>query len=106
MRSNRETGHTQNFVLILQICVAKKKQVGVISIREDKLQVERTRDLPDTITALVMDGDFVCAALTSVYVICNVQTGECQELFPFEHTPAIARVSKVSQRSIEVKFIN
>ena len=44
-----------------------------------------------------MDGIFVCAALTSHYVIFNVATGTCQDLFPYEPEthPIITRISKV-----------
>ncbi len=42
-----------------------------------------------------MDGRFVCAALSSHYVILDVSKGGSQDLFPFEGTPAIARIAKV-----------
>ena len=44
-----------------------------------------------------MDGHFVCAALETHYVVFNVATGVCQDLFPIEPNsdPGIIRISKV-----------
>jgi hypothetical protein len=44
-----------------------------------------------------MDGYFVCAALETHYVVYNVSTGACQDLFPIEPNsePGIIRISKV-----------
>ncbi len=98
------------------MCLAKKKQIAVISITEAKLAVERVCDLSDQVraqkqlcisfpvqeklaffyqvTLVSMDGNFVCAALASHYVMFNVSSGDSQELFPFEGCPAVARIAK------------
>lgn len=61
------------------------------------MSVEKIRELPNPVKSVAMDGVFVCAALTSHYVIFNVSTGSCQDLFPYEPEtwPAIARIAKV-----------
>ena len=53
---------------------------------------------PNPVKHVAMDGVFVCAALTSHYVIFNVATGTCQDLFPYEPEtqPIITRISKAS----------
>ena len=62
----------------VQVCLGKKKTLAVIKISEEKLVVEKIRDVPGTVTEVAMDGNFVCAALASHYVICNIETGACQ----------------------------
>ena len=62
----------------VQVCLGKKKSLVVIKISEEKLVVEKIREVPDTVTEVVMDGNFVCAALASHYVVCNIETGACQ----------------------------
>ena len=59
--------------------------------------VEKTKDLVDPVRAVVMDGNFVCAALLSHYVVFDVSTGGCQDLFPFdpEGIPIVTRIAKV-----------
>ena len=85
-----------------QICLGKKKQLVVLRISEEKLVVEKIRDLPDVVTAVVLDGAWACVALQGHYVVCNVETGESQDLFPFEEAPVLARVAKV--RSVRKLF--
>ena len=80
------------------MCLGKKKQLAVININEEQMSVEKIRELPDPVKHVAMDGIFVCAALTSHYVIFNVVTGNCQDLFPYEPEthPIISRIAKVS----------
>ena len=83
----------------VQVCLGKKKQLAVININEEHMSVEKIRELPDPVKNVAMDGVFVCAALTSHYVIFNVATGTCQDLFPYEPDtyPIISRIGKVSE---------
>ena len=89
---------TTNDPFSIQVCVAKKKQLAVMSIGEQKMVVEKTKDLSEQVMAVVMDGNFVCAALLSHYVVFDVATGGCQDLFPFdpEGTPIVTRIAKVT----------
>ena len=79
------------------MCLGKKKQLAVINIHEEQMSVGKIRELPDPVRHVAMDGVFVCAALTNHYVIFNVLTGACQDLFPYEPEthPVISRISKV-----------
>ena len=85
------------------MCLGKKKQLAVININEEQMSVEKIRELPDPVRHVVMDGIFVCAALLNHYVIFNVSTGACQDLFPYEPEtyPTITRISKVSSQYIQ-----
>ena len=87
------------------MCLGKKKQLAVININEEQMSVEKIRELPDPVRHVVMDGIFVCAALLNHYVIFNVSTGACQDLFPYEPEtyPTITRISKVSSQYIHTR---
>ena len=89
---------TTNDPFSIQVCVAKKKQLAVMSIGEQKMVVEKTKDVQDLVREVAMDGNFVCAALQSHYVLFDVDTGGCQDLFPFdpEGTPIVLRIAKVT----------
>jgi hypothetical protein len=84
------------------MCLGKKKQLAVINLTDEKLVVEKTRDLPEPIVKVDMDGQFVCVALTSQYLIFNFKTGHSQDLFPIEGVPVIARVAKVCTSGAEL----
>ena len=83
------------------MCLAKKKQLAVLSIGEQKMSVDKTRELAEPVRAVCMDGNYVCAALSSHYVVFNVTTGVCQDLFPFEpeSTPLVTRIAKVRKET-------
>ena len=80
----------------VQVCLAKKKQVAVISISEQRLVVDKIKELSEPVSVVSMDGNIICAALASHYVVYNIATGECTDLFPFEPetTPLVTRISK------------
>lgn len=80
----------------LQMCLGKKKQLAVISITEERLSVDKIKELPNPVKKVSMDGHYVCAALTSHYVIFNVASGTCQDLFPYEPdtVAVVARIAK------------
>ena len=61
------------------------------------MSVEKIRELPSPVRHVSMDGIYVCAALLNHYVIFNVSTGACQDLFPYEAEtfPIITRISKI-----------
>ena len=83
----------------VQVCLAKKKQLAVVSISEQKMVVDKTRELSEPVRVVSMDGNYICAALSSHYIIFDVTTGVCQDLFPFEPEshPLVTRISKVRE---------
>ena len=80
----------------VQLCLAKRKQLAVISISEAQIKVDRIRELSEPVKAVGMDGHHICAALTAHYIVYNVSTGSCQDLFPFEEDqiPIVTRIAK------------
>lgn len=45
-----------------------------------------------------MDGQFVCLALSSKYVVVDIESGYIQELFPYDGSitvPLVKRITKV-----------
>ena len=80
----------------VQLCLAKRKQLAVISISESQIKVDRIRDMSEPVRAVGMDGHHICAALAAHYIVYNVETGACQDLFPFEEDqmPIVTRIAK------------
>jgi hypothetical protein len=78
------------------MCLGKKKNLAIINISEEKLVVEKIRELPDIVTEVAMDGHYVCAALATHYVVCNIESGDVQDLFPYDEysAPIVARVAR------------
>uniref|UniRef100_T1J114 CNH domain-containing protein n=1 Tax=Strigamia maritima TaxID=126957 RepID=T1J114_STRMM len=78
----------------IQVCVAKRKQIMIYNVSEDKSLHLRDISLAEP---AAMDGLFVCAALTTQYVIINCETTYIQELIPYDSqttTPLVKRISK------------
>ncbi|XP_040578781.1 transforming growth factor-beta receptor-associated protein 1 isoform X2 [Lepeophtheirus salmonis] len=60
------------------------------------MTIEKTKEMPETISIIAMDGVFICTALSSKYVMYNLETGDLQDLFAFgpDVRPYITRISK------------
>jgi len=84
----------------VEVCVAKKKQcqLALLSLTEDKLSVSKTRECSHPVLAMAMDGVYVCAALTTRYIVYNMENMTDTELFPLdpqsELLPTITRVDR------------
>lgn len=84
----------------VEVCVAKKKQcqLALLNLTEDKLSVSKTRECSHPVLAMAMDGMYVCAALTTQYIVYNMETMKDTELFPLdpqcEILPTITRVDR------------
>ncbi|CAB4058061.1 VPS3 [Lepeophtheirus salmonis] len=50
----------------VQICASKKKQLIVCRITEGNMTIEKTKEMPETISIIAMDGVFICTALSNV----------------------------------------
>jgi len=83
--------------VIIKVCLAKKRQLAVISITEERISVDKIKEMSSPIQTVSMDGHFVCVALETHYVLCNISTGNCQDLFPIEPEsfPIMTRIAKV-----------
>eukprot|EP00096_Caligus_rogercresseyi_P015303 TRINITY_DN7758_c0_g1_i1.p1 TRINITY_DN7758_c0_g1~~TRINITY_DN7758_c0_g1_i1.p1 ORF type:complete len:837 (+),score=124.64 TRINITY_DN7758_c0_g1_i1:88-2598(+) len=80
----------------IQICAAKKKHLVISKITEGSISTEKTKELPELISSLAMDGAYVLAALGTKYVLYNYTSGDLQDLFEFgsDVLPGISRISK------------
>jgi len=84
----------------VEVCVAKKKQcqLALLSLTEDKMSVSKTRDCSHPVLAMAMDGVYVCAALTTQYIVYNMENMTDTELFPLDPSqeilPTITRVDR------------
>ena len=87
---------TNNDPFSVQLCLAKKKQLAVISISEVQIKVDKIKDVSEPVKAVGMDGNYICAALNAHYIIFDIGTGSCQDLFPFEdgQIPIVTRIAK------------
>ena len=46
-----------------------------------------------------MDGQFVCVALSTKYIVVDIENGYIQDLFPYDSSitsPLVKRITKVS----------
>lgn len=81
----------------VEICLAKRKQLQICHVTDDKLIHLKDISTPEPPLVMAMDGNFVCAALPSKYVIINTEQGYVQELFPYENElnhPLVKRITK------------
>ncbi|ESP04691.1 hypothetical protein LOTGIDRAFT_135703 [Lottia gigantea] len=82
----------------IEICVAlKKKQLQVFTILEDKIIHNKDLSIPEPATIIGVDEKHVCAALTTQYCIIEIDTGNIQDLFPFDTeyvNPVVKKVTK------------
>ena len=58
--------------------------MAVLLLTEDKMSVWKTRDSAGTIVSMAMDGVTICAALTSEYVVYNMDQMTATPLFPLD----------------------
>ncbi|XP_074660647.1 transforming growth factor-beta receptor-associated protein 1-like [Tubulanus polymorphus] len=89
---------TRNNLLSVEIAVAlKRKCVQIYTVTQDKVVHMRDVNLPELPLTMAVDGFSVCVACTSHYLIANYDTGQMQDLFPYESeftTPITLRISR------------
>ncbi|KAL3842523.1 hypothetical protein ACJMK2_020527 [Sinanodonta woodiana] len=82
----------------VEVCVAlKKKQIQVYTITEDRIIHVKDVSIPEQANQIGIDGHFICAALASQYCMVNFETGQIQDLFPYDSEstkPVVKRISK------------
>ncbi|KAK3103798.1 hypothetical protein FSP39_021971 [Pinctada imbricata] len=82
----------------VEICVAlRKKQLQLYSVTEDRLAHIRDVHISEPAIALSLDSTFICAALASQYCMIDFDSGNTQDLFPYDgenNKPLIKRISK------------
>ncbi|XP_015915375.1 transforming growth factor-beta receptor-associated protein 1 [Parasteatoda tepidariorum] len=81
----------------VEVCVAKKKQLLICHVTDDKMIQLRDISIPEPPLAMAMDGQYVCLALSSKYVVVDTESGYAQELFPYDSnttSPLVKRITK------------
>ncbi|KAG1699826.1 Transforming growth factor-beta receptor-associated protein 1 [Nymphon striatum] len=93
---HNENPHGNN-PFCVQICVAKKKQIQMFSVTEDKVIHIKDISIPEPPNAVAMDGNFICVAMSTQYNVINSETGHRQDLFPYDSdsvSPLVKRINK------------
>ncbi|XP_055953561.1 transforming growth factor-beta receptor-associated protein 1-like [Argiope bruennichi] len=81
----------------VEVCIAKRRQLLICHVTDDKIIQLRDVSVPETPAAMAMDGEFACIALSSKYVVVNTESGYAQDLFPYDSsttTPLVKRITK------------
>jgi len=82
----------------LQFCLAKKKQISLYSLDEEKLTLLRSREVGEPIVNLCVDGDTVCAALPTRYILLWLESGRVLDLFPVEESSLSLTITRVQDQ--------
>jgi hypothetical protein len=85
-----------------QICVARKKQLLVYNVTEEKLSLIKDIGVPEPALGVSVDGSHICAALLTRYTVYNFDTNFTQQLFTYgceTFLPIIRRITKVCLQS-------
>lgn len=81
----------------IQICVARKKQLQVYNVTEEKLIHIKDIGVPEPALGVAFDGSYICAALLTQYTVYNFDTNFTQQLFTYgseNFLPIIRRITK------------
>ncbi|XP_035226449.1 transforming growth factor-beta receptor-associated protein 1-like isoform X2 [Stegodyphus dumicola] len=81
----------------VEICVAKRKQLMICHVTDDKIIHLRDIVISEPALVMAMDGQYVGLALSSKYVVLDTESGHAQDLFPYDSnttTPLVKRITK------------
>eukprot|EP00794_Sanderia_malayensis_P017009 gene17009-18722_t len=82
----------------VELCIGtKKKAVQIWTVDNEKITVQKEINLPDSPSALAIDGITVCATLGNQYFLINYSSGKIQELFMYESHNTRQLVKRVGQ---------
>ncbi|XP_072321311.1 transforming growth factor-beta receptor-associated protein 1 homolog [Eucyclogobius newberryi] len=85
------------FCVEMGILSSKRRTVQIFMIYEDRVQLVKEVNTPEQPCAVSLDGYFLCLALTTQYMILNYNTGDNQDLFPYnseERKPIVKRIGR------------
>ncbi|XP_023220764.1 transforming growth factor-beta receptor-associated protein 1-like [Centruroides sculpturatus] len=88
---------TENNPFSVEVCLARKKQIQLYHITDDKIIHIKDVNLPDLTVTMEMDGNFACVALLTKYIVVNMETCYIQDLLPYEtgnFNPIVKRITK------------
>lgn len=76
---------------------SRKKVIQIHMVGVDRWEAVKEVPLPQDPVALAVDGTSMCLATISRYLLCDLQTGISEELFPHDHSRQHVIVSSVGQ---------
>ena len=85
-----------------QICVARKRQLQVYNVTDEKMIHVKDIGVPEPALGVAVDGCYICAALLTQYTVYNFDTNVSQQLFSYgceNFLPIIRRITKVCWQS-------
>uniref|UniRef100_A0A1E1XHE1 Putative vacuolar assembly/sorting n=1 Tax=Amblyomma aureolatum TaxID=187763 RepID=A0A1E1XHE1_9ACAR len=88
---------TRHDPFCVQVCAAKRKQLQLYAVTDSKVTHQRDISLAEHPLALAMDGDYICVATATQYLVACCSTGHIQNLVPYESeltVPFIKRIAK------------
>ncbi|XP_054708029.1 transforming growth factor-beta receptor-associated protein 1-like [Uloborus diversus] len=81
----------------VEVCIAKRKQLIICHVTDDKIIPIRDINVPEPPLMMAMDGQFVCIALSTKYVVLDTENGNAQELFPYDSTTTSPLVKRITR---------
>ncbi|KAL3197559.1 hypothetical protein MRX96_044881 [Rhipicephalus microplus] len=81
----------------IQVCAAKRKQLQLYAVTENKVAHQSDISLSEHALALAMDGDYICVATVTQYLVACCSTGHVQNLVPYDSdltVPFVKRIAK------------
>ncbi|KAH7934892.1 hypothetical protein HPB52_001875 [Rhipicephalus sanguineus] len=81
----------------IQVCAAKRKQLQLYAVTENKVAHQSDISLSEHPLALAMDGDYICVATATQYLVACCSTGHVQNLVPYDSeltVPFVKRIAK------------
>lgn len=87
----------RNDPFCVQVCTAKRKQLQLYAVTDSKVAHQSDISLPEPPLAMAMDGDYVCVATATQYLVACSSTGHIQNLVPYDGeltVPFVKRIAK------------
>uniref|UniRef100_A0A673CRG6 Si:ch211-266g18.9 n=1 Tax=Sphaeramia orbicularis TaxID=375764 RepID=A0A673CRG6_9TELE len=78
-------------------CSSRRKVIRIHIVGVDKWEVVKEITLPQDPVALAVDGGSLCVATSDRYLLCDLNTGNSNELFPHSHSRQHVVVTSVGR---------
>lgn len=88
---------TQTGCVQMVTASSRRKAVWLHVVRVDKWEVVKEIPLPQEPVAFALDGASLCVGTCNRYLLCDIQTGCTEELFPHSHSRERVLVTSVGQ---------
>jgi len=82
----------------VQFCVARKKQLTMYTMSEEKITAMKPKEVPEPVVNMCVDGNTVCAALPSRYILLHYEAGQVIDLFPIEENSPSLAITRIQEQ--------